>query len=47
MEEYQILRENQRNLNDSYARAKNEFILVKIGGSTADKAGFREYCYCN
>jgi hydroxymethylglutaryl-CoA synthase len=47
MEEYQILRENQRNLNESYARAKNEFILVKIGGSTADKAGFREYCYCN
>jgi hydroxymethylglutaryl-CoA synthase len=47
MEEYQILRENQRNLNDSYARAKNEFILVKIGGSTADKAGFREYCYCS
>ncbi|HVD07609.1 MAG TPA: hydroxymethylglutaryl-CoA synthase, partial [Nitrososphaeraceae archaeon] len=47
MEEYQILRENQRKLNDSYARAKNEFILVKIGGSTADKAGFREYCYCN
>src|SRR5512145_2826799 len=33
MDEYQILRENQRNLNDSYARAKNEFILVKIGGS--------------
>jgi hydroxymethylglutaryl-CoA synthase len=47
MEEYQILRENQRNLNDSYARAKNEFILVKIGGATADKAGFREYCYCS
>lgn len=47
MDEYQILRENQRNLNDSYARAKNEFILVKIGGSTADKAGFREYCYCS
>jgi hydroxymethylglutaryl-CoA synthase len=47
MDEYQILRENQRNLNDSYARAKNEFILVKIGGTTADKAGFREYCYCS
>jgi hydroxymethylglutaryl-CoA synthase len=47
MDEYQILRENHRNLNDSYARAKNEFILVKIGGSTADKAGFREYCYCS
>jgi hydroxymethylglutaryl-CoA synthase len=47
MDEYQILRENQRNLTDSYARAKNEFVLVKIGGSTADKAGFREYCYCS
>jgi len=34
-------------LNDSYARAKNEFVLIKIGGTTADKAGFREYCYCN
>src|SRR6476469_6170731 len=47
MEEYQILRENQRKLNDSYASAKNEFVLIKIGGTTADKAGFREYCYCN
>jgi hydroxymethylglutaryl-CoA synthase len=47
MDEYQILRENQRNLTDSYARAKNEFVLVKIGGYTADKAGFREYCYCS
>src|SRR5687767_3879647 len=47
MDEYQILRENQRNLTDSYSRAKNEFVLVKIGGSTADKAGFREYCYCS
>jgi hydroxymethylglutaryl-CoA synthase len=47
MEEYQILRENQRKLNDSYASAKNEFVLIKIGGSTADKAGFREYCYCS
>jgi hydroxymethylglutaryl-CoA synthase len=28
-------------------RAKDEFVLVRIGGSTADKAGVREYCYCN
>jgi hydroxymethylglutaryl-CoA synthase len=47
MDQYQGLRENERNLNDSYVRAKDEFVLVRIGGSTADKAGVREYCYCN
>jgi hydroxymethylglutaryl-CoA synthase len=46
MEEYQILRSNTRNLNDSYANATQEFVLIKIGGSTAEKAGIREYCYC-
>jgi len=46
MEEYQILRSNTRNLNESYANATKEFVLVKIGGSTAEKAGIREYCYC-
>jgi hydroxymethylglutaryl-CoA synthase len=47
MDEYQSLRENQLTLSDSYVRAKDEFILVKIGGTTADKAGFREYCFCD
>jgi len=47
MDEYQSLRENERTLNDSYVRAKDEFVLVKIGGTTADKAGFREYCFCD
>ena len=46
MEEYQILRSNTRNLNESYVNATKEFVLVKIGGSTAEKAGIREYCYC-
>ncbi len=47
MDEYHCLRENQLTLSDSYVRAKDEFILVKIGGTTADKAGFREYCFCD
>lgn len=47
MDEYQSLRGNQLTLSDSYVRAKDEFILVKIGGTTADKAGFREYCFCD
>lgn len=47
MDEYQSLRENERTLSDSYVRAKDEFVLVKIGGTTADKAGFREYCFCD
>jgi hydroxymethylglutaryl-CoA synthase len=47
MDEYHSLRENQLTLSDSYVRAKDEFILVKIGGTTADKAGFREYCFCD
>jgi hydroxymethylglutaryl-CoA synthase len=47
MDQYHSLRENERTLDESYVRAKDEFVLVKIGGSTADKAGFREYCFCS
>lgn len=47
MDQYHGLRENERTLNDSYIRAKDEFVLVRIGGSTAEKAGVREYCYCS
>jgi hydroxymethylglutaryl-CoA synthase len=46
MDQYHSLRENERTLHESYVRAKDEFVLVKIGGTTADKAGFREYCFC-
>jgi hydroxymethylglutaryl-CoA synthase len=45
MEEYMKLHENGRNFNDSLLEPHEEFILVKIGGATADKAGLREYAY--
>src|SRR6187200_1830245 len=38
MEEYMKLHENGRNFNDSLSEPHEEFILVKIGGKTADKA---------
>jgi len=47
MEEYEILHGNGRNFNDSLLNTRKEFVLVKIGGITADKAGFREYNYIN
>lgn len=45
MEEYERLHRNERAFDDSVIHAHKEFVLVKIGGSTADKAGFREYDY--
>ena len=47
MEEYVKLHENGISFNDSILRTNKEFILVKIGGTTADKAGLREYTYVN
>ena len=47
MEEYGRLHENGISFNDSILRTNKEFILVKIGGTTADKAGLREYTYVN
>jgi hydroxymethylglutaryl-CoA synthase len=43
IDEYERLRRNERNFNTSYLPVHKEFVLVKIGGTTADKAGFREY----
>jgi hydroxymethylglutaryl-CoA synthase len=43
IDEYERLRRNERNFNTSDLPVHKEFVLVKIGGSTADKAGFREY----
>jgi hydroxymethylglutaryl-CoA synthase len=43
IEEYERLRRNERNFNTSHLPVHKEFVLVKIGGTTADKAGFREY----
>jgi hydroxymethylglutaryl-CoA synthase len=45
MEEYERLHRNERAFTDSVIRAHKEFVLVKLGGTTADKAGFREYNY--
>jgi hydroxymethylglutaryl-CoA synthase len=45
--EYEILRGNERNFDTSLLPVHNEFVLVKIGGTTADKAGFREYNFTN
>jgi hydroxymethylglutaryl-CoA synthase len=45
MEEYERLHRNERAFDDSVIHAHKEFVLVKVGGSTADKAGFREYDY--
>ena len=45
MEEYERLHRNERAFTDSVVRAHKEFVLVKLGGITADKAGFREYDY--
>jgi hydroxymethylglutaryl-CoA synthase len=45
--EYERLRGNERNFDSSLLPVHNEFVLVKIGGTTADKAGFREYNFTN
>jgi hydroxymethylglutaryl-CoA synthase len=45
MQEYEKLHRNERNFNDSIVRAHKEFVLVKVGGNTAEKAGLREYSY--
>ena len=45
MEQYERLHRNERKFDDSVIRAHREFVLVKLGGITADKAGFREYDY--
>jgi hydroxymethylglutaryl-CoA synthase len=45
MEEYEELHRNERDFNDSIVRAHKEFVLVKVGGNTAEKAGLREYSY--
>jgi hydroxymethylglutaryl-CoA synthase len=45
MEEYKRLHDNERKFDDFLTNAHREFVLIKIGGITADKAGFREYDY--
>jgi hydroxymethylglutaryl-CoA synthase len=45
IEEYERLHRKERAFSDSVIHAHKEFVLVKLGGITADKAGFREYDY--
>lgn len=45
IEEYERLHRNERGFSDAVTNAQREFVLVKVGGSTADKAGFRQYSY--
>ncbi len=45
IEEYERLHRKERAFTDSVINAHKEFVLVKLGGTTADKAGFREYDY--
>jgi hydroxymethylglutaryl-CoA synthase len=47
IDEYERLRRNERDFDTSNLPVHKEFVLVKIGGSTADKAGFREYDFIN
>lgn len=48
MEEYERLHNGREmGLNDSILHNRHEFVLIKIGGITADKAGLREYVYAN
>jgi len=47
IDEYERLRGNDTNCDASFLPVHKEFVLVKIGGTTADKAGFREYNFTN
>ena len=47
IEDYEKLHKNTRKYDEAFLNAEDEFILVNIGGNTADRAGFREYCYAN
>ena len=45
IDDYKRLHDNERKFDDFLTNAHREFVLIKIGGITADKAGFREYNY--
>ena len=47
IEDYEKLHKNTRKYDQAFLNAEDEFILVNIGGTTADRAGFREYCYAS
>ena len=45
--DYEKLHSNTKKFNEAFSNAENEFILVRIGGNTADRAGFREYSFAS
>ena len=45
IKDYEKLHNNTKKFSESFLNGENEFILVSIGGITADRAGFREYCF--
>ncbi|MEW5839372.1 hydroxymethylglutaryl-CoA synthase [Nitrososphaera sp.] len=45
IEEYERLHRNELDSTESVTKAHKEFVLVGVGGKTADKAGFRRYDY--
>jgi hydroxymethylglutaryl-CoA synthase len=47
IDDYEKLHSNTKKFDEAFLSAENEFILVSIGGITADRAGFREYCYAS
>ncbi|MGN6350226.1 MAG: hydroxymethylglutaryl-CoA synthase family protein [Candidatus Nitrosocosmicus sp.] len=47
IEDYEKLHNNSKKFSESFLNGENEFILVNIGGITADRAGFREYCFAS
>lgn len=47
IENYEKLHNNSKKFSESFLNGENEFILVSIGGITADRAGFREYCFAS
>jgi hydroxymethylglutaryl-CoA synthase len=47
IEDYEKLHNNTKKFSEPFLTGENEFILVSVGGLTADRAGFREYCFAS
>ncbi len=45
IDEYERLHRKEIDFNSAVTKAHKEFVLIGLGGTTADKAGFREYDY--
>jgi hydroxymethylglutaryl-CoA synthase len=45
IDEYERLHRKEIDHNSAVTKSRQEFVLVGLGGKTADKAGFREYDY--